>query len=273
VGSTADRPSNTGNVDVAGMVRFNTTNSSLEFYNGTDWAVAGSDSTFTIITSEQFTGNGLANVYALGSNTTTNGTVVSINGIVQIPTLAYSITGSTLTFSENPADGDLIDVRILTTTQTAGQEVSSSSGFNTFSPADGVGSSIYSGSSSKILRVTMTEPGVWTYQDSTKTAYDVTATTVSSASAPVIVDQFATTAYSSAKYIVQIKQSSANVQIMEALVVHDSSNAYVSTYGVVDTNGSLGTLTANVVSGNVRLYYTSSSLTNSNVKVATTYIV
>jgi len=35
----------------------------------------------------------------------------------------------------------------------------------------------------------------------------------------------------------------------------------------------MGTLSANIVSSNVRLYYTSSTLTNSNVKVYTTYIV
>ena len=38
--------------------------------------------------------------------------------MVQIPTSAYSVSGTTLTFTEAPAAGDLIDVRELTTTTT-----------------------------------------------------------------------------------------------------------------------------------------------------------
>jgi hypothetical protein len=61
---------------------------------------------------------------------------------------------------------------------------------------------------------------------------------------------------------------------MEALVVAEDGNASVVTYGIVNSHGaSMGTLSANVVSGNCRLYYTSTSLSNSNVKVMTTYIV
>jgi hypothetical protein len=52
---------------------------------------------------------------------------VSINGVVQIPTTAYSVSSTTLTFTEAPQPGDVIDVRILTTTTTVGSIASGNS--------------------------------------------------------------------------------------------------------------------------------------------------
>jgi hypothetical protein len=57
--------------------------------------------------------------FTLSAASTTNSAIVSINGVVQIPTIAYSVGGvgsTTLTFTEAPQTGDLIDVRVLTTT-------------------------------------------------------------------------------------------------------------------------------------------------------------
>ena len=272
VGSTADRPGNSGNVDVTGMMRYSTTLSALEFYNGTAWIPAGSDSTFTIITSDQFTGDGVQDTYTLSANTTTNGTMVSINGVVQIPTFSYSITVDQLLFTEIPAVGDLIDVRILTTTQTTGSEISSSNGLNSFMVTDADGAQLYSGTSAKTLRVTAAPDGTWAYKNGTKTTYNQTVTNIASAATPVIVDSFATASYTTAKYIVQTKNGSS-VESMEAVLVQDGANAYVSIFGIVSSGSGLGTLSANIVSGNVKLYYTSTSVTNSNVKVYTTYIV
>jgi hypothetical protein len=274
VGATAERPSNTGNVDIAGMLRFNTSTSSLEFYTGSLWVNAGSDTTFTIITSQQFTGNGSANTYVLTSNTTTSGTVVSVNGILQIPTLAYSVNGNQLVFTENPADGDIVDVRILALTQTV-SDVTSTNGINSFTPDNENGAAVYSGTTTgtRAIRVTATPQGAWAYVNGTKVTYDQTPIAANVANQVAIIDSFVSTEYTSAKYLVQITADSANLQVMEALVVTDGTDAYLNTYGVVDTNGTLGALSANVVSGNVRLYYTSSSLNSGNIKVYSTYIV
>jgi hypothetical protein len=59
-------------------------------------------------------------VFNLSGNVTatTAGTIVSINGVQQIPTTAYAVSSNVLTFTEAPAVGDLIDVRVLTTTTT-----------------------------------------------------------------------------------------------------------------------------------------------------------
>jgi filamentous hemagglutinin len=113
VGSTAQRPA-TG---VTGMMRFNTTSNNLEIYDNAQWSTVGAPS-FTVITDQQFNGTGSQTVFTLTANATTAGTIVSINGVQQIPTTAYAVSGVTLTFTEAPEVGDLIDVRTLTTTTT-----------------------------------------------------------------------------------------------------------------------------------------------------------
>ena len=111
VGNTAQRPA-TG---VTGMFRWNTTLSQVEIYNGTAWANVGAP-IFTVIASEAFTGNGVATTFTLSSSQTTNSCMVSINGITQLPTTAYAVSGTTLTFTEAPQIGDQIEVREFTTT-------------------------------------------------------------------------------------------------------------------------------------------------------------
>ena len=112
-GNLVQRPA-TG---VTGMMRFNSTTNSLEIYNNTDWIGVGS-TVFTVITDQQFNGDGVNVAFTLANASTTASTIVSINGVLQIPTSAYSVANVTLTFTEAPASGDLIDVRALTTTST-----------------------------------------------------------------------------------------------------------------------------------------------------------
>jgi hypothetical protein len=111
VGNTAQRPG-TG---VTGMLRFNSTTDSLEVYDNAEWSSVGVP-VFTVIADEQFNGDGSTLVFTLGSEQTTASCIVSINGVVQLPTISYSVTSTTLTFTEAPQPGDIIDVRQITTT-------------------------------------------------------------------------------------------------------------------------------------------------------------
>jgi hypothetical protein len=138
VGTTAQRPSGQGYTDVDGMVRFNTTTGELEFYGGGQWNITGA--VFTVIQSRVFAnvsgdvyGNvdGINTQFTLGSDSTTAATIVSINGVIQIPTTAYSVSGNVVTFTEAPAVGDTVDTRVLTTTGTV-TGVASLNGFNQF---------------------------------------------------------------------------------------------------------------------------------------------
>jgi hypothetical protein len=117
VGNTLQRPA-TG---VTGMFRFNSTINSLEVYNNNEWQSVGATE-FTVIADEQFNGDGSTVAFTLSSTQTTNSCIVSINGVVQIPVLAYAVAGTdptcVLTFTEAPGPGDIIDVRQLTTTTT-----------------------------------------------------------------------------------------------------------------------------------------------------------
>lgn len=76
----------------------------------------------------------------------------------------------------------------------------------------------------------------------------------------VLVFQFAKADYSSAKLLIQLKNA-GNTQISEALVAHDTTTAYLTTYGTVSSPASanagvslLGTFSANVDTTNVRVY-------------------
>jgi len=111
VGTTAQRPAS----PVTGMYRFNSTTGALEVYTGGEWN-AGAD--FTTITADAFNGDDSTTAFTLSVTGTTATTIVSLNGVVQIPTTAYAVSGTTLTFTEAPATGDVIDARVLTTTST-----------------------------------------------------------------------------------------------------------------------------------------------------------
>jgi hypothetical protein len=115
VGNSAQRPA----VGVAGMVRYNSTTSSLEFYDSTQWQSTGT--TFTVVQSQTFNGDGSQVAFTINAGYTTASCIVSINGILQVPVTAYAVAGTTLTFTEAPAVGDLIEVReIVTTTSVKG---------------------------------------------------------------------------------------------------------------------------------------------------------
>jgi len=150
VGPSSERPSSKGYTDVDGMLRFNSTSNQLEYYGNGAWNNTGS--VITIITSRTFSNssgdiggnvNGSNTTFTLNANATSSGTLVTINGVMQIPITAYSISGTTLTFTEAPAIGDVIDTRILATTSTI-DFLSSDQGFNQF-VANDTSLSFYSG--------------------------------------------------------------------------------------------------------------------------------
>jgi hypothetical protein len=149
-GTTGQRPA----VGVTGMVRFNSTTNSLELYDNSAWIPVGS-TVFTVIADEQFAGDGSTVAFTLLTSQTTPSCIVSINGVVQIPTIAYSVSTTTLTFTEAPAAGDVIDVRELTTTTTVN---SLSNGTTDFTIATAGGNAAISvGGTANVLVVTPTD--------------------------------------------------------------------------------------------------------------------
>ena len=111
VGTTAQRPT-----AATGMIRFNTSIDAFEFYDSAAWTTAGSD--FTVIATQVFNGDNSTVAFTLSDAQTTASCITSINGVVQLPTTAYAVSGTTMTFTEAPLAGDVIEVRKITTTTT-----------------------------------------------------------------------------------------------------------------------------------------------------------
>ena len=74
----------------------------------------GNDIQFGELTSQSFTGDGSTTAFTLGY-TVANPTslIVTIGNVIQEPTTAYTVAGTTLTCTSAPASGDTIHVRFL----------------------------------------------------------------------------------------------------------------------------------------------------------------
>ena len=247
VGTNAQRPSASGlGTDTAGMLRYSTTAGSIEWYNGSAWT--GASSSFTVIADEQFNGTGSQTIFTLSTSQTTNSCIVSINGVVQIPTLAYAVTsGTTLTFTEAPASGDVIDVRKLTTTQTV-TGITSTNGYMQFA-VDNYGAYVYTGTASTAAT---------TFWSNTGAEVNAVGNVTTSSIGDATLDSFFANTYSSAEYTVTATLSGTTVREMaKILIVHNGTTASRVVYGVVSTAGNaLVSYSANIVNGSATLYGT-----------------
>lgn len=262
VGTNAQRPGSSGGTDTVGMFRYNTTQNGIEYYGGSTPGWQSVTTQFTVISDEQFNGDGITTVFTLSDSQTTNSCIVSINGVIQIPTLAYAVTGgTTLTFTEAPASGDVIDVRKLTTTATVTQ-IASQNGYMQFI-TDNNGAYVYTGSSSTAAT---------TYWDTSGAKVGAIANvSVASANTPTTIDTMATGTYRSAKYVVQVTNG-ANYQVMEALMISNGTTATVTVYGTVQTGGNLGVLSATQSGGSALLQFSAANATN-NVRITKDYLL
>jgi hypothetical protein len=260
VGNTAQRPS--VGTSVVGMTRFNTTTNNLEFYDGTNWT--GSGSAFTVITADSFSGDGSTVAYTLSQNTTSAGLLVMVNGIVQLPTTSYNASGNTLTFTEAPQTGDVIDARVISTTSSV--------------------SSLGTGDTSITLTDTGSNGNVVVAADGTTRFYAngsvvginspvvTSIANVSVGTSATTIDQWPLATYRSARYQIQVSHASAGYEASEVMVIHDGTTATQSQFGVVYTGAaSLGNVSVTTSAGNVLVQYTGVNTSNT-VRVAPTYI-
>jgi hypothetical protein len=97
-----------------------------------------------------------------------------------------------------------------------------------------------------------------------------TATTSVTTTSATVIDTWSATTYSTAKYIVQMKNGN-DIEVLEVLLTVDANNnVYITEYADVISNAQLGTTDADYTAGNVRLLVTSTSGTT--VKVHKTLI-
>ena len=108
-GTTAQRPTSPDE----GEIRYNSTLDIVEVYKNSAWVRVGDPDTNSL-TNDTFDGDGSDTTFTLSNSASTNTVFVSLNGVVQVPTTDFSVSGTTLTFTTAPATGDKISVRTFT---------------------------------------------------------------------------------------------------------------------------------------------------------------
>jgi hypothetical protein len=247
-GTEAQRPGFAGyGAPSAGMMRFNTIVNDMEYWDGGKWYQPQSGQTATIV-AETFSGDGITTQFTTARESTTAATFIAINGTLQQPTTAYSISGNVVTFTEAPAPGDVISSRYLALSVTAG--MSSSYGLVTIKALDeGV---LITGANGTISAnsVLFKTDGTVGWNGTAQTAVDTS---------PVLIHTFDAGRYRSAKYVIQVENATANAyEASDVMVIHNGSYAYRTQYNMISTfanAAALGSVTAAYAAGNVNLYY------------------
>ena len=107
-GTTGQRPT----APEEGEIRYNSTLDYVEVYKNGAWVRVG-DPDLATITHDEFDGDGSTVAFTLSTDTaSTNTVIVTLNGVIQEPTNAYTVSGSTLTFTSAPSNADHVSVRI-----------------------------------------------------------------------------------------------------------------------------------------------------------------
>lgn len=112
VGNTGQRPATP---DV-GALRFNTTNSTLEVWDGAEWDSATGG--LSAITNQTIVPDGSTSTYTLDQSATADSILVSINGVSQTPGIDYTVVGNSISFTTTPLDTDIAQVRFIASTAT-----------------------------------------------------------------------------------------------------------------------------------------------------------
>ena len=247
VGTTAQRPGGAQGYGSAttGMLRFNNLTSDIEYYTGSQW-FSPQTSALTVVTDDQFSGNGVQTEFVISRSATTNGTFVTLNGVVQHPSVAYNTFAgnATVVFTEAPAVGDAIDIRTVTlTSEIVG--LSAPLGFNTITAEN------------ESIRITLGETQANTrYQFLSDGPLLYSPANLAVGASQTIMDVFDKGVVRSAKYVINVKHFD-EYETSEVMVVHDGTTAYRTQYNKIFTgNAGLGSVSAAVVGANVYVYYT-----------------
>ncbi len=107
-GATADRSAS----PVAGDLRFNTDTVKLEVFNGSEFKAVAKEGNSSI-TQDSFTGDGTTTAFTMSTSVTSNQTqriIVAVGNVYQNPASAYTLSGTTITFTSPPGNAETITV-------------------------------------------------------------------------------------------------------------------------------------------------------------------
>lgn len=247
-----------------------------------------------------FTGDGSTTAFTLSISPEDDHFVfVTINGVQQHID-AYSLSNTTLTFSEAPDSGDDIEARTFKISPNsvvirdyATYIYSITSDTTSISGADDNGDTLaydlgkvevyYNGARLVVgSDFTATDGTTITLGDTVTSGDTIEVVSLSKASfvdntalGPIaaslsttnqqLIDKFEKEDYTTAKYLVQMKNGS-DIHVTEVLLMHDGTDINITEYGTMYTNGSLGTVTADYSGNYVRLLVTPTNATTTSVK-------
>ena len=107
-GNTASRSSS----PAAGDLRFNTDANKLEVFDGAAFLTVAAEGT-TSITQDSFTGDGTTTAFTMSTSVVSDQTqriLVAVGNVYQNPASAYTLSGTTITFTSPPGNAETITV-------------------------------------------------------------------------------------------------------------------------------------------------------------------
>jgi hypothetical protein len=108
VGGTADRSTTPSQGDF----RFNTDTDKLEIFDGSTFLTVAAEGT-TSITQDSFTGDGTTTAFTMSTSAASDQTqriIVAVGNVFQNPASAYTLSGTTITFTSPPGNAETITV-------------------------------------------------------------------------------------------------------------------------------------------------------------------
>jgi hypothetical protein len=176
-----------------------------------------------------------------GSGTVSGGGTLAVNGTNSIAT---SVSSGTYTITNNG---------ILSFNTRTGAVTLTSSDVTTalgYTPANKAGDTL----SGSFTGITNLGANTVTHSHSDRT----TRTFVTASTSQVAVDNFSSTSYRSAKYYVQMT-SGSSYHVIELSLVHNGTTVYLSQYGEIFTDSSLGTFDASITGSTLSLFLTAAN--------------
>jgi hypothetical protein len=240
VGTSAQYPSS----NIAGYFRFNSSLSTVEYYSGSSWVPFQNT-----ISDQQITPSGSTNTYTLNQAASTSGIIVSINGTVQQPGVAYTVSGTTITFAENPQITDIIDIRFI---------ASATAVILTGLTEDIVTTGNITGGSISIGNTNL-------YANTTVISNPVIPVSL----ANTVIDSFSTTQYRSARYTIS-STNPYDSHMAEILLIQNNGIVVITVYGILNTGGNTLTYYANSSAGTANLIARGSTSSN-QLRIQRTY--
>ena len=261
----------------------------------------GSANVNTDVVVNTFNGDSSTTAFTLSSEPSTDQNVfVTINGVSQHVD-AYSVAGTTLTLSAAPENGDVVEARTVRSTNVelrdhkdyiyqpnpaslvfSGSDVNGDVlsydvdklevFFNGSRLTPGLDFTATNGTSVTILADYNADSNdtVVISSFSKASLVDIGLTpgsaTIGTAATQYVADTYSATTHRTSKYLIELAIDSDNkYHSTEVLLTHNGTTVFMSQYGHVTSDSSLGEFDADINSGNVRLLVTP-SLNNTTIK-------